>query len=283
MSLTTGQCATLACLLEVTAPKPGNVHRGADFEDLSFGDFLVAATMIGPPMAAAASQRVGQTVLESVKTTRAATGTNVNLGMILLLAPLAAVPHSEPLDGGVQRVLAGLSADDARDVYEAIRLAQPGGLGKAESHDVNDAPPSDLLVAMSMAADRDLVARQYANGYAEVLGVILPNLKASLVQGLSLPDAIVHLHLQTMSEFPDSLIGRKCGETVARQAADHARYVLSGGAPGDENYERGLADLDFWLRSDHHRRNPGTTADLIAASLFVALREGIIEQPIRWR
>lgn len=85
-----------------------------------------------------------------------------------------------------------------------------------------------------------------------------------------------------MSEFPDSLIARKCGEAVAQQSADHARYVLSCGGPGDENYERGLADLDFWLRSDHHRRNPGTTADLIAASLFVALREEIIQQPIRW-
>lgn len=283
MPLSTGQCATLACLLEVTAPKPGNVHRGADFEDLSFGDFVVAATMIGPPMEAAVNQRVGQTVLTAVEATRTASGTNVNLGMILLLAPLAAVPRAESLGAGVRQVLAKLDAADSRDVYQAIRIAQPGGLGKVAANDVQGQAPDDLLSAMRDARERDLVARQYADDYQQVLQVLLPWLQEALAGGLSLPDAIVHLHLQTMSEFPDSLIARKCGLAAAQQSADHARYVLSCGRPGDENYERGLADLDFWLRSDHHRRNPGTTADLVAASLFAALRDGIIQQPIRWR
>jgi triphosphoribosyl-dephospho-CoA synthetase len=59
------QCITLACLLEVTAPKPGNVHRGADFDDLTFADFLVSGVTIGPILATAAQIRVGQAILKT--------------------------------------------------------------------------------------------------------------------------------------------------------------------------------------------------------------------------
>src|SRR5207249_11040058 len=95
VSLTIGQCATLACLLEATAPKVGNVHRGADFEDLTFTDFVVSSVAIGPAMEAAATIGVGRAVLEAVNATRACVATNTNLGMALLIAPLAAVPRSE--------------------------------------------------------------------------------------------------------------------------------------------------------------------------------------------
>src|ERR1041384_7149568 len=91
------QCATLACLLEATAPKVGNVHRGADFEDLTFNDFLVSAVVIAPAMEAAASAGVGRAVYDAVSASRACVTTNTNLGMALLIAPLAAVPRSDPL------------------------------------------------------------------------------------------------------------------------------------------------------------------------------------------
>ena len=93
-------------------------------------------------------------------------------------------------------------------------------------------------------------------------------------------DAIVHVHLQLMREFPDSLIGRKCGAAVAQRSAKLAAVALDAGLPGSEAYHEALADLDFWLRSDGHRRNPGTTADLVAAGLFVLLREGIMNEPL---
>ena len=92
-SLSVGQCATLACLLEVTAPKPGNVHRGADFEDISFDDFVASAVAIGPVIEKATSHNVGQTVLLAVTATRSFVATNTNLGTVLLIAPLATVPH----------------------------------------------------------------------------------------------------------------------------------------------------------------------------------------------
>src|SRR5690349_2912105 len=116
-SLTTGQCATLACLLEATAPKVGNVHRGADFENLTFADFVVSAVAIGPAMEDATANGVGATVLESIKATRRLVDTNTNLGMVLLLAPLAAVPRDEPIAAGIEKVLRSLTPEDSRLVY----------------------------------------------------------------------------------------------------------------------------------------------------------------------
>jgi triphosphoribosyl-dephospho-CoA synthase len=124
------------------------------------------------------------------------------------------------------------------------------------------------------------VARQYATDFAEVLGAVVPRLEAALA-AWSLPVAIVHVFVELLSEFPDSLIARRRGGEVARQAAARAGRVLQAGRPGEEDYLRALADLDFWLRADGHQRNPGTTADLVAAGLFAALRDGIIKPPFR--
>ncbi|MBW3595964.1 MAG: triphosphoribosyl-dephospho-CoA synthase [Planctomycetes bacterium] len=275
--LTVGQCASLACLLEAAAPKPGNVHRGADFDDVTFYDFAASAVAIAPAMDRA-MDGVGAAVLSAVRATRAIVRTNTNLGMVLLLAPLAAVPRETPLREGVGAVLASLSPQDARDVYEAIRLAAPGGLGKAKEMDVAGPPPDDLLAAMRTAADRDMIARQYTHDFEDVLEFVAPAITEGQSRGWTLIDSIIHAHLRTMHAFPDSLIARKCGEAAARQAAARAGAILEAGEPGDEAYLRAVADFDVWLRSDGHRRNPGTTADLIAAGLFVGFREGALER-----
>lgn len=279
--LSIAQCASLACLLEATTPKPGNVHRGADFEDLCFNDFVVSGVAIGPAMEAAHHVGVGVAVLEAIRETRLLVPTNTNLGCVLLIAPLAAVPREQPLDQGIGAVLDSLTARDAEQVYEAIGLATPGGLGHVDEMDVRGAPPRDLIKAMRLAAERDLVARQYANGFAEVLSCVVPWLLEGQASRRSLTTAIVHTHLRLMAEFPDSLIARKCGMQVAQEAATRARHVLTSGDPSARAYERALRDLDFWLRSDGHRRNPGTSADLIAAGLFAALRERKLISPFR--
>lgn len=276
-----GQLAGLACLWEATATKPGNVHRGADFEDVTFVDFATSALVIQPAFdRAERGARLGAIVLDAVSATRQAVGTNTNLGTVLLLAPLAMA--AEPNAAGVARVLQSLDADDARLVYEAIRLAQPGGMGRVKEADVSGPPPDDLIAAMRLAADRDLVARQYVNDFAEVFEVAVPAIGDALEQRWPLGEAIVHAQLRLMSELPDSLIARKCGPAVACQSAAMATAALAAGKPGDEAYQQALADFDFWLRADGHRRNPGTTADLIAAGLFAALRQGIIKLPVRF-
>ncbi len=280
LRLSIGQCATLACLLEATAPKVGNVHRGADFDDLSFTDFAISAALIAPAMEAAQATGIGRAVLDAITATQQAVATNSNLGMVLLIAPLAAVPRDLRLTtDSVHATLQSLSADDARLVYKAIRLARPGGLGQAESMDVAAEPPVSLLDAMAAAANRDLVARQYRTDFALVLGELLPALAADRDRGWSLTDAIVHTHLSAIARHGDSLIARKVGLQESQRASALAAQVLDAGRPGDERYYAALADFDFWLRADGHRRNPGTTADLIAAALFAGLRDGLLPPP----
>jgi triphosphoribosyl-dephospho-CoA synthase len=273
-TLTIGQCATLACLLEATAPKVGNVHRGADFHDLTFADFAVSSVAIAPAIDSAIHTGVGRAVYDAIRATRELVTTNTNLGMVLLIAPLAAVPRDQTLSrASVGDVLGRLTAEDSRLVYDAIRLAKPGGLGKVEAMDVADEPPADLLVAMRAAAERDLVARQYAENFHIVLDEALPALVAGARRGWSLTDAIIHTHLTLIARYGDTLITRKCGLGTSQKAAGLAEQVLGAGHPGDENYVAAAADFDFWLRSDGNRRNPGATADLVAAALFAGLRD----------
>src|SRR5262249_58742171 len=114
LMLSVGLCVQLACVWEATARKPGNVHRYRDFDDASYLDFLLSAAAIAPVLEGGAARPVGQTILEAVRATRLVTQTNTNLGIILLLSPLAAVPGGEPLRDGLLRLLARLDVADAR-------------------------------------------------------------------------------------------------------------------------------------------------------------------------
>lgn len=272
------ECTAMACLLEVMAAKPGNVHRGSDFDDATFGDFVLAGQAIAPVLERGPHEHLGQTILNAVHATRAVTATNVNLGIILLLAPLATIARDEPWQSGLPHVLEHLTPDDARDVYEAINLAQPGGMGKVNEADLSAAPPSDLLAAMKLAAERDTIARQYTNNYHEIATIVLPMLQENL-RKLPTLSAIVRTHVEVLAVLPDTLIARKSGPLVAQQASEWAGEVLTAAERSTEEYYHALADLDFWLRADGRKRNPGTTADLICAALFLALRDGVLQPP----
>ena len=274
-----GALATLACLWEATAAKPGNVYRGADFDDLTYADFVTSAAVVGPILERATESGVGATVYEGVAATRRAVDSNTNLGILLLLAPLSACGAQLSRDS-VADVLENLTPADAEQAYAAIRLAEPGGLGRVDQADVRQGqrPNLSLLQAMQLAADRDLIARQYANGFGEVFWTA-ERLARHAAQ-YSLHDAIVRAHVELMSRHPDSLICRKCGEAVAQEASQRAADVLA--ADDGASFRQALADLDFWLRSDGHRRNPGTSADLIAAGIFVGLRQGRFQWPVRF-
>jgi triphosphoribosyl-dephospho-CoA synthase len=169
-------------------------------------------------------------------------------------------------------VLAGLDVADARRTYEAIRLVTPGGLGVASEQDVAAEPTCTLRQAMEMAADRDAIARQYANGFREVFDDGVLALTQGLRQSGSLEAAIVHAQLHLMARHPDTLIARKLGPAEAVKSAELAARVLAAGWPEQESARQELAEFDSWLRQEKHSRNPGATADLITASLFVALR-----------
>jgi triphosphoribosyl-dephospho-CoA synthase len=272
------QLALLASVLEATAPKPGNVHPQARFETLTYEDLVRSAAAAAPVFENAVDRGVGETVLDAIRRTRAAVGRNTNLGIALLLAPLAAVADGLPLEAGIGSVLAKLDVRDAELAYEAIRLADPGGLGRVDNQDVSEAPSVTLLEAMRLAADRDQIAAQYASDFSTVLdGARRLTRFEPFVERWE--EAIVDLHVWLMAQFPDTLIARKCGPGVAAESARMASLILSAGGPYSPIGCSRLRYLDNWLRVDGNRRNPGATADLVAGCLFAALRDGLIDSP----
>ncbi len=260
--MTIGECARLACILEATARKPGNVHRERDFPNLTYQDLLTSADAIAPVLNGAPDRPVGETVLECIRSTTRNVNSNTNLGIVLLLAPLAAGPD-------IVKTLDELTVDDAIHVYEAIRLAKPGGLGQVAEQDVAATPTVTLKDAMSLAADRDSIARQYVNNFADVLeGAKHFTSRRVYPGGRELEAAIIDLHLRFLSRFPDSLVHRKRGEQEACQLQSLAQAILADASQ--------LPALEAWFEAEFPQRNPGTTADLVCASLFVALRQSII-------
>ncbi len=267
--------AQAACLFEVSAPKPGNVTRHHHFHDTRFEDFLLSALAIGPAFGDVLEVGVGDTILRAVRDTRRVVHVNTNLGMILLLAPLA---RAAGRTGGTLRerlsqVLAALTVDDARAVYEAIRLVAPGGLGRAEAQDVSQEPTLTLREAMALAAARDQVASEYVTSYEVTFVRALPALRAARGDGLAWPTAIVEAFLAVLAAVPDTLIARKEGLAVARQVSARAQEVLAAGKAGSDERTRAAAAFDAFLRGPGNRLNPGSTADLLAAAIFVALSE----------
>jgi triphosphoribosyl-dephospho-CoA synthase len=277
--LSPGSLAQIACVLEATARKPGNVHRFADFDDADYLDYILSALAVGPALDRAGTG-IGRAVLEATTATRAVVATNTNLGMLLLLAPMCAAPADEPLHVGLPPVLEGTTVEDARAVYEAIRLARPGGLGRAPSQDAAGEPSESLLSVMRLAADRDLVARQYACGFEDVLDFAAPLLCNALAKGRNLETAVVATHLGLLARRPDTLIARKLGWDVSRDASRRASEVLATGWPDTSAGVAALAAFDAWLREDGRKRNPGATADLVCAGLLACLRDGTIRLPL---
>jgi triphosphoribosyl-dephospho-CoA synthase len=289
--------AQLACLLEVSAPKPGNVSPGRHFGDARYEDFLASAAAIGVPLAGAATRGIGATVRLAVDATARWTRSNTNLGMVLLLVPLAraaAAVAGRPTSGiasdedrpdGVIGAAAGLrqalrreleatTVDDARDVYAAIRRASPGGLGRAATQDVANDPTIPLLDAMRLAADRDGIAREYSSGFELTFGTGVPALEAARRAELSWDDAIVETFLTLLAASPDTHIARRGGAALAAETSERARTALAAGGVRTPAGKQSIEAMDRALRGERNTANPGTTADLTAAAIFVVLVAG---------
>jgi triphosphoribosyl-dephospho-CoA synthase len=271
------RAAQLACVLEASAEKPGNVTPSHDFDDTSYEDMLRSGIALGAEVGRAGDRGVGETVLAAVGASRAAAGANTNLGIALLLAPLArAALRGGPLREGVGEVLRALDVDDARAAYAAIRLADAGGLDEPVEHDVRDEPRVTLREAMAAAAQRDTIASEYATDYAVTFELGVPALADALSGGARPRDAIVELALRLLGAVPDSLIARKRGADAAGRVAAGARQVLAAGGVRTAGGRSALAGFDASLRQDGNALNPGTTADLVTAVVFVALLQGVL-------
>src|SRR6185295_10265192 len=207
----------LACLLEVSAPKPGNVSPERHFHDTRYEDFLASAVAIGPALAGAAEHPLGTTIRTAVEATRRWTRSNTNLGIVLLLAPLArAALHTQgTLRRRLGQVLAETTVADAAEVYAAIRRAGPGGLGESRDEDVAGPPSVTLREAMALAAERDAVAREYVTDFALTFEIGVPAIQASREDGLAWTEAAVEAYLTLLAATPDTHIARKLGPAVA--------------------------------------------------------------------
>lgn len=258
-----------ACLAELRALKPGNVHVHADGHRMAVRDFEVSAAVSAAPLAQPGA-RVGLRVRAGVEATRAVVGQNTNLGILLLCAPLAAAAEvGGDLRAALGAVLAGLDREDAQEVFQAIRLAAPGGLGTAEEHDVGSEPQVDLATAMAAAAARDRIARAYVTGFEDVFEIGLPVLEAAA--GLDPDWRATAVYLGFLTRFPDSHVLRKHGrehaEAVRREALDTTAGLDLTARP-----TIALSALD--ARWKQQGINPGTSADLTVATLFCAALQG---------
>lgn len=284
--------AQLASILEVSAPKPGNVSRQHDFADTKFGDFVISGVAIGDPAAKAAGRGykagrgeidigdvgTGELIKEAVfEASKWHSGRNTNLGIVMLLIPLSASAGMSIAKGNkprenIEPIVKGTTYRDTLSLYEAVRHANLGGLGSSKRLDVNN-PDSDRqikkdginLYEVMEATDADSIARELVTSYDISFNIGYPAIQEASAGG-NISDAIVHAYLTILSKIPDTLIARKNGMDVARKVSADARAVLGG--------RLDIAEFDASLRGEGNRLNPGTTADLVASSLMIALVRG---------
>jgi triphosphoribosyl-dephospho-CoA synthase len=259
-----------ACMAELEALKPGNVHIFADGHGMTVQDFILSAEVVSEVIAKP-DLSLGKRILLSVEATQKAVNCNTNLGVILLCAPLihaALQPTSDPFIEKLSGVLARTTIDDAKLAFAAIRLANPAGLGESAQYDVHQPANCTLLQAMLEAAPRDMVAQQYSNNFTDVF-VGLARYQQALAQWQRPAWATTAVHLHFMSRFLDSHIVRKYGDTIAglvqQEAIAHETEFLKAYNP--KNYQAALLRFDLELKK--RGLNPGSSADLTVATLLL--------------
>jgi triphosphoribosyl-dephospho-CoA synthase len=276
-----------ACELDVRVRKPGNVSLASPGHGMQAGMFIRSAHAAAEGLFTPGA-RIGARVEAAQAASWAQAGCNTNLGILLLCAPIAAAAErgddAKPLRAALHDVLADLDIDDARAAYRAIAAANPGGLGAAPSEDVHSSPSVDLRAAMTLAADRDSIARQYRDGFADLFAWALPALgpaaadldcRPGQAPGAATVQAVQRLYLTLLARLPDSHIVRKHGEAVAHTVMRSAQGWRARSDAGEAlDADPGFAAWDAQLKAQG--LNPGTTADLTVATLMLAglAREG---------
>ena len=302
------RCASLAALMEVSAyPKPGNVHRTRDLPETRFEHFLAGGVAIGPDMRELALKgrdafsgalgwdqiNVGRSVLKAVvDSLEWQKGGNVNLGVVLLFAPIAAAAgatlhESASIDAmglreNLKKVVRAAVPDDAVDIYKAINIAMsPETLGNVGELDVTDEGSRERikderispLEVFENCAERDSICSEWVTGFQITFEVGVPKLKSYLDKG-TVNGAIINTFMHLLSRYPDSLITRKSGAAHAEEVSKQAKEILEAGGASTVQGQKLLWALDEELHGAKGGLNPGTTADLTAAAIFVSLLEG---------
>lgn len=299
-------CIQLAILLEVSAhPKPGNVHRTADFPRTRYEHFLASAVAVAPHLRLAVKRGVmisnkeidlarigiGEIIKDAVQEVDSwQHGGNTLLGTILLLSPIAVSAGMSVRDNfsintlrkNLRTIIKSTTSQDTVNVYDAISIARPGGLGKAPRLDVTD-PTSKhnildnsvtLFDVFEIASKYDSIASEWVNDYRITFDVGYPYLVSQLEEINDINVVTVNTFLKILSEVPDTLIARKAGIYKSREVSAQALDVLEKGGLSSREGKILLQKLDEDLRHDGHELNPGTTADITSAVLAVHLLSG---------
>ncbi|NMC05502.1 MAG: hypothetical protein GYA24_09830 [Candidatus Lokiarchaeota archaeon] len=305
-----GACCTLASLLEVSAsPKPGNVHRFSDpaQHGKSYEQFQAAIVAMAPyfvQSASAGHQCVagGQGIEKGLHLGPAIKGAceamvaaqaagNLLLGHVLLLVPLAAATGA--LLGGTSKSVVELRsivdkvtrAGDTGDVilfYEGIRACNPGGLGTVDKFDVTSprfkeelhASHATFQDAFSINKKEDSISHEWTSAFETTFTWTFPRLQSLVQEGVTFNDAVVQAFIELLARRPDSLIRRKNGVEIAASVSARARAVVEAGGMLSEGGRARLRALDAELAAARGKLNPGTTADLVAAGIYLLLATG---------
>ncbi|MDO9267986.1 MAG: triphosphoribosyl-dephospho-CoA synthase [Methylobacter sp.] len=267
-----------ACEVDVQAFKPGNVSVYAEGHDMTVADFRTSAKVSAEPLCNP-DYSLGEKIYYAVKATREAVGCNTNLGIVLLCAPLIQAISGKPsgltLRQAVSKVIAGTTIEDADWVFKAITLASPGGLGSSDQQDVNEKASVTLTEAMKIASAKDRIALQYTTDYQDIFNFLLLRYNISLDRWGDRNWAAVAVYADMLSQFPDSHIERKYGDQYSEMIATKMAQ-LSEELSKTDNPEQ-IKPLLFCLDQELklYDINPGTTADMIVATVLTAFLEDL--------
>ncbi|MDI9409277.1 MAG: triphosphoribosyl-dephospho-CoA synthase [Candidatus Pacebacteria bacterium] len=268
-----------ACLVELRALKPGNVHDYSNGHGMTVADFEAAARAAAPYIVDS-SLSLGQRIEKSFEASFKKVKLNANLGIILLAAPLITAAQSSihvkttkptvsDLKSSLKKILNSTTPEDTAAVFRAIKLANPAGLGRVDEADIHHAPPNmTLYEVMLLAKLRDRIAMQYVSTFIDVFELGVKRLRDSVELGLELPWAATNCYLEMVSSFPDSHLVRKHGDDVGKQVQEAGQAIRSwiGSGTGIMQHKATLMDWDKRLKESN--LNPGTSADLTVASLL---------------
>lgn len=262
-----------ACMNELQALKPGNVHVFSDGHGMTIHDFIKSADAsvieICKP-----NRTVGERILSAVTTTQQAIGLNTNLGLILLCAPLIhaasfnQIKPTETLKKKLIYTLNQLSVHDAQLTSQAIVLANPAGLGNTDKYDVHHDIGVTLLEMMCSAQSKDRIAFQYAHAFTDILDFGLPQYKLALDRWQNQAWATTALYLGFLARYLDTHIVRKYGEMNAEIVMIEAKNFETDywATDNPKLMQKKLLDWDASLKN--RNINPGTSADLTVATLL---------------